>query len=184
MAVRRKYIRDIVEGLLEKYDITQAPVEADRIAKFLEIDVKLEEVHDDLSGFLFRDPKTGKTIIGANASHHENRRRFTIAHELGHYLLHEGHTIHIDENPTKLAFRINLRDKKSSKGEDDGEKEANLFAAELLMPANFLEKDLKGKDFDLLDDKQDKQLVDLAAKYKVSIQALTFRLANLGYLDL
>ncbi len=181
MAVRRKFIREVVERLLDEHAIKQAPVHADYLAKQLKIEVKFEKADDDLSGFLFRDPQTKKAIIGVNAAHPENRKRFTVAHELGHYVLHEGRTIHVDENPKKLAFRINLRDEKSAKGDDDDEKEANLFAAELLMPAKFLEKDLKGKDIDLLDDEQ---LVDLAAKYKVSVQALSFRLANLGYREL
>jgi Zn-dependent peptidase ImmA (M78 family) len=181
MPVRRKFIREVVERLLDEHAIKQAPVHAEHIAKRLKIDVKFEEAEDDLSGFLFRDPTSNKAIIGVNASHHENRKRFTLAHELGHFILHEGQTVHIDENPKKLPFRINLRDEESAKGSDDDEKEANLFAAELLMPAKFLERDLKGKDIDLL---EEGQLSDLATKYKVSIQALSFRLANLGYREL
>lgn len=50
------------------------------------------------------------------------------------------------------------------------------------MPARMLERDLRGKNLDLLAD--DDFLETLAGKYKVSIQALTFRLANLGYIEL
>jgi Zn-dependent peptidase ImmA (M78 family) len=70
----------------------------------------------------------------------------------------------------------------SSRGEDDEEREANLFAAELLMPAALLKEELRGKNFDLLGN--DDFLERLAKKYKVSVQALTFRLANLGYITL
>jgi Zn-dependent peptidase ImmA (M78 family) len=133
------------------------------------------------SGFIVRDEENlRKIVIGANKSHHPHRQRFTIAHELGHFLLHKGETVHVDEGRGALA--INLRDSESSKGEDNEEKEANLFAAELLMPAKFLKKDLEGKSFDLL---ADTTLLDgLAKKYQVSTQALTFRLANLGYIRL
>ena len=79
------------------------------------------------------------------------------------------------------AFRVNLRSPESARGEDNDEKEANLFAAELLMPAIFLEQDLQGEDLDLLGDSE--FLEKLAKKYKVSIQALTFRLAYLGYIS-
>jgi len=82
----------------------------------------------------------------------------------------------------RQAFTINLRDPQSAKGEDNDEREANLFAAEFLMPAKFLTDDLKGKTLDLLGDSE--FLVKLAKKYKVSVQALTFRLANLGYIKL
>ncbi len=50
------------------------------------------------------------------------------------------------------------------------------------MPAKFLEKDLEGVTLDLLDESG--VLEKLAKKYKVSTQALTFRLANLGYIKL
>jgi Zn-dependent peptidase ImmA (M78 family) len=88
--------------------------------------------------------------------------------------------VHLDSG--SVAFAINLRDEASSKGEDNDEREANLFAAELLMPAKFLKQDLKGKDLDLLGNGQ--FLHSMARKYKVSVEALTFRLANLGYIKL
>ena len=134
-----------------------------------------EGVDADLSGFLFRDAKTKKAIIGVNATHHRNRQRFTIAHELGHYLLHAGEPVHVDK--ANVAYRINRRDEQSASGQDDSEREANLFAAELLMPARFLEKDVAAKGIDLLDDTA---VNELANKYGVSAQALTFRLMNIG----
>ena len=54
------------------------------------------------------------------------------------------------------------------------------FAAELLMPAKFLREDVEGVELDLLGD--DKFLLDLAKKYSVSLQALTFRLTYLRYI--
>ena len=126
-----------------------------------------------------RDKRSTGAVIGANKSHHPYRQRFTIAHELGHFLLHEGQDVHLDES--RGAFRVNLRSPESARGEDNDEKEANLFAAELLMPAIFLEQDLQGEDLDLLGDSE--FLEKLAKKYKVSIQALTFRLAYLGYIS-
>ncbi len=180
MAVRRKQIRETVQTLLAKHNIKAAPVPIQKIAKSLGISLNLEDVDDDLSGFLYRDEKRSKVIIGANKSHHANRQRFTIAHELGHFFLHEGELVHLDSGPS--AFKINLRDTESTKGEDNDEKEANFFAAELLMPAEFLTRDLEGQDLDLLGDND--FLEKLARKYEVSVQALTFRLANLGYIKL
>jgi Zn-dependent peptidase ImmA (M78 family) len=178
MAVRRKHIRALVESLLEKNDVVPGAVPVEKIAKSYGIALKLDEVDDDLSGFLYRDQKTKNVIIGANKSHHPNRQRFTIAHELGHYLLHEGELVHLDSD--RGAFMLNLRDSTSSKGEDNDEREANLFAAELLMPAKFLKQDLEGKDLDILGGSE--FLQKIARKYKVSTEALTFRLANLGYI--
>ncbi|MGB9235802.1 MAG: ImmA/IrrE family metallo-endopeptidase [Terriglobales bacterium] len=82
---------------------------------------------------------------------------------------------HIDH-----SFRVRLRDDVSSQGTDDDEREANLFAATLLMPKEFLEADLESEeDIDLLDDDF---LHGLARRYGVSAQALVNRLKNLGYI--
>jgi Zn-dependent peptidase ImmA (M78 family) len=60
------------------------------------------------------------------------------------------------------------------------EREANFFAASLLMPRQFLKQDLEGEDYvNLLDDDF---LTDLSRKYGVSTQALVNRLKNLGYI--
>jgi Zn-dependent peptidase ImmA (M78 family) len=126
---------------------------------------------DDVSGMLYRDAH--KTIIGVNESDHENRQRFTIAHELGHLHLHPVDRLHLDRN-----FRVAFRDSRSSTGADVREVEANEFAAELLMPAEMLRKDLEGRAIDIEDDS--KLIEGLARTYQVSVQAMTYRLTNLG----
>lgn len=177
MAVRRKHIRSLTGRLLVTHEIRSAPVEVREIASALGIRVQYEPAEDELSGFLLRDLSRQKTIIGVNDRHPENRQRFTIAHELGHFLLHEREKLHIDRR-----FQVNLRDGKSSKGESEEEKEANLFAAELLMPVQFIQKDLVAVE--ALDLENDATIADLAKKYEVSTQAITFRLAYLGYTQL
>ena len=177
MAVRRKYIRIVAGRLLEAHRIESAPVEVGQIASALDIRVQFEPAEDELSGFLLRDLNRQRAIIGVNDRHPENRKRFTIAHELGHYLLHEQEKLHVDRR-----FQIQRRDETSSKGESEDEKEANLFAAELLMPVQFIKRDLaEGEALDLEDDTV---ICRLAEEYKVSMQAMTFRLAYLGYLQL
>ena len=76
---------------------------------------------------------------------------------------------------------MRLRDDVSTMGVDDDEKEANLFAAELLMPESFVRKDLAG--YTTLDLYDDDFLPELARKYGVSVQAITFRLQYLGYIE-
>lgn len=182
MAVRRKKIREMAESILAKHDITTGPINIEAIIGAYPIKVRKDEVDDDLSGFLLRNTEKNEVILGVNKNHHSNRIRFTMAHELGHYLLHEGEKVHLDSGQT--AYKINNRDELTSKGEDEIEKEANLFAAELLMPAKFLHSDLAGVKHDLLDDSSSDFLVSLASKYQVSLQAITFRLANLRYISL
>lgn len=57
------------------------------------------------------------------------------------------------------------------------EKEANQFAMELLMPEDFVRKEIRElTDFDIIDDNQ---IMLLAEKFEVSISVMTLRLAQL-----
>jgi Zn-dependent peptidase ImmA (M78 family) len=128
-----------------------------------------------LSGFLYRDAE--QKIIGVNTQHAKVRQNFTVAHELAHLLLHDEERLHVDRDFSTVRMRNDV----SSQGIDDAEKEANLFAAELLMPEIFLRQDLaEHKALDLYDDNL---IPDLAGKYGVSVQALMFRLQYLGYIE-
>jgi Zn-dependent peptidase ImmA (M78 family) len=180
MTVRRRHIRALAERLLLANRIETAPVDAKQVAKSLGAEVQYQPADENLSGFILRNRKRRSAIIGVNSNHHPNRQRFTIAHEVGHFLLHDHDDIHVDHMDCGLIVR--RRNEDSSKGEDDYEKEANLFAAELLMPAAFLEPDIAALEArNLLDDDV---LHSLADKYGVSTQALTYRLAYLGYIQL
>jgi Zn-dependent peptidase ImmA (M78 family) len=164
--VRRKHIRLLVQRLLMEHNVRTAPVP-----------VQETPAEDTLSGFLYSGRKQNTAVIGVNANHHPNRRNFTAAHELGHYLLHDFRDVHVDRD-----FKVWLRSDASSKGTNVEEKEANLFAAELLMPARFVARDVERiGTIDLL---EETVLQDLASKYGVSLQAMTFRLAYLGYMKL
>jgi Zn-dependent peptidase ImmA (M78 family) len=77
---------------------------------------------------------------------------------------------------------VKRRDERSSDGTDVEEKEANFFAAELLMPASFIEKDIAaGRGTSL---SNEAVIESLADQYKVSTQALIIRLAYLGHIEL
>ena len=180
MPVRRKLICKLVEEILEVNGIADAPVPLNQIAKAENIGISLQDAEDHVSGFIVRDRQRKRVVIGVNRKHHPNRRHFTTAHELGHFFLHPGEDVHVDKS--RHALRINFRDKESSSGTKDTGEEANLFAAELLMPSSFLQRDLQRmRDLDLLTN--DQALTKLARKYRVSTEALTFRLAYLGYIE-
>jgi Zn-dependent peptidase ImmA (M78 family) len=172
MAIRRRKIESVIEELLASHDITEAPVPIEIIAKAKGARIFYKSLEDDVSGFLYQDD--AQAVIGVNTHHAPVRQNFTVAHELGHLLLHDQEQLHIDR-----GFRFRLRDDVSSEGTDEAEREANFFAASLLMPREFLEEDLE-EDVDLLDDDS---LSDLARKYGVSTQALINRLKNLGYIQ-
>jgi Zn-dependent peptidase ImmA (M78 family) len=173
MAIRRRKIESMIEDLLTTYQITAAPVPVERIAKAKGARIFHQSLENDVSGFLYRDK--AQAVIGVNTHHPSVRQNFTTAHELGHLLLHDQEQLHIDH-----GFRLRLRDDMSSQGTDEAEREANFFAASILMPRRFLEEDLVNEvSVDLLDDDF---LLELARKYGVSAQALVNRLKNLGYI--
>lgn len=175
MAVRRRKIREITEALLAEAHITEAPVPVWDLARAKGARIVPDSLEGDLSGFLYRD--SAQTVIGVNTQHPTVRQNFTVAHELAHFLLHDQEQLHVDR-----AFpTVRLRDDVSSKGIDDAEKEANLFAAELLMPERFLERDLIGRGS--LDLNGDDFIPQLAQKYGVSVQALMYRLQYLGHTE-
>lgn len=159
-----------VEELLEQNGVRRPPVPVDKIAKKLRVLLCTMPADDEISGAIIR--KSGRIIIAVNPAHHIHRQRFTIAHELGHFFFHEGMEQHVDEN-----FRVAWRNADSSRAVNWLEIEANRFAAELLMPTRFLERDLNSLD------KIDKRTVALLAqKYVVSAEAMKIRLSQLGIL--
>lgn len=169
-------IERIVNKIIDDNDIFEAPVNLEKICQIFNIDVEPIDADDNLSGF-FAIGDNQRKIIGYNKSHNENRRRFTIAHELGHFQLHHkpGQRLFVDHS--KKFFR----NEASTTGEIKYEREANAFAAALLMPVSLLENEIKnfGEDGDF-----NKYIKRLAAKFRVSEQSMNYRLINLGMLDL
>lgn len=160
-------------ALLVRLEIRMVPTPVEKIARALGAQIRFAPFDDELSGMVYI--KDGLPIIGVNALHHPNRQRFTIAHEIGHLELHRDiitSAIHVDKGfPTGL-----MRDSKSATGTEDIEIEANQFASELLMPRDSIKSELAGKQFDI----EDKGPFErIAKKYRVSMQALEYRIRNL-----
>lgn len=174
MPIRRKRILAIVEQLLDSHGISEPPVPVDRIVLAQGVRIYPRNLKGDISGFLYRDSK--ESVIGINTHHPRARQKFTLAHELGHLLLHKEAQLHVDR-----VFEVKLRSDLSSKGVDVDEMEANLFAAELLMPRRFLMKHLASTGSTDISD--DTTLGELAKNYGVSLQALMIRLTALGYVN-
>jgi Zn-dependent peptidase ImmA (M78 family) len=169
-----KKIQNTVAEILQNNGVIQAPVDVETIAANAGIDVRKTPAEDEISGFVMKTP-AGGAVIGVNTLHHPNRQRFTIAHEIGHFYLHDLDEVHVDR------FFVKLRDRRSSTGEDPQEVAANRFAAELLMPEHFLPKDLR--ELGMRDFLDDRAMLQLARKYQVSVQAMTNRLVGLGLIS-
>lgn len=147
------------------------PVDVYAIAQKFNITVRRQALEDAVSGMLVVKDK--HAIIGVNVNHPETRQRFTIAHELAHYFLHlKDEGVFVDATP---AF---FRDPDSHTGLIKQEIDANTFAAELLMPADEVRKQLSKEPLAAFDDLGVRRL---ATHFGVSTQAITIRLTRLGF---
>lgn len=176
MAPRYNLAKRKAQQLLAQANVTSAPVPLEELTAVAKAHVNYEPYDgDDMSGVAYRQAN-GQRVIGVNSLHGTNRQRFTIAHELGHLILHGSDELHIDER-----FPIGFRDELSSLAVSEKEIEANQFAAELLMPAEWVLRDLRERHIDFEGD--DSVIDELAVKYGVSTRAMTIRLSALGALD-
>lgn len=101
-------------------------------------------------------------VIKYNPNDSVKRQRFTIAHELGHFMLKHGHTFRDNKkNFTLLNF-------------DAREVAANKFATELLMPSDTIDV--------LINQRNINDISELSKIFDVSTAAMKFRLENLGYI--
>lgn len=168
----RRAAQTAAEKVLAEYSIQSAPVPVDRIAKQMGAQLRFSPLDQELSGMIFI--KDGVPIIGVNSLHHPNRQRFTIAHEIGHLVLHRQtltSAVHVDKD-----FKL-FRGPKTAEGSDPIEVAANNFGSELLVPRTFLEPFLEKLHVDMDDEKP---LEELAQKFRVSKQVLSYRIQNLA----
>lgn len=157
---RKKEIENLTLDILKNTDmLNMVPVDLNKIANYL--DIKLIEgsfIEQGISGGLIND--RGRYVAITKRSDIYTRKRFTIAHEIGHYILHRdkiGKT-HMDT----ILFR-------SDNEKTEIEEEADFFAASLLMERNALKKlnkEIKSKSI-------------LANIFNVSQQALEIRLKEI-----
>jgi Zn-dependent peptidase ImmA (M78 family) len=85
MAKRKPKPQDVAERLLKTYG-AELPIDVISIVQAQGIRIRHSEMEDSVSGLLVI--KGDVVTLGVNKTHHPNRQRFTIAHELGHFLLH------------------------------------------------------------------------------------------------
>lgn len=151
------------ERILDLYWDRSVPVNIDDIARKMGSEVhylpKLEG-GDDISGRF--DILNGMPICSVRSTDPIVRQRFTLAHELGHYVLNHGGGF----RDNAASFNVYNYDQR--------EVDANKFAAEILMPKlaiDYVIEKLGRND-----------VADLAQLFNVSQQAMRFRLKNLGWL--
>lgn len=159
--------------LLAELGIEEPPVPVAQIAAAKGASVTYDTFDGEVSGLLYRDEE--RKVIGVNSQHPLVRQRFTIAHEIGHLLMHEGRPVFIDR-----LVRVNARDGSAT----NEEVEANAFAAALLMPRTLVEPavaDAVGRRGANVG--REELFAELAERFQVSAVAMGYRLTNLGIVD-
>lgn len=152
----------------QKSDSDYLPRELFRVAESLGAVVfESVDMPDEKSGYVKRDKDNGSAVIVLNNNHTKVRKRFTLAHEIGHLVYRENIPALKDK-----AF-IAHRDENSTTGQDPEERFANKFAAELLMPEEEI-KTLRNLDA---------SFETMRRRFFVSNEALKTRLQSLGIVD-
>lgn len=127
---------------------------------------------EDLAGMLIRDGN--RKVIAVAQDHAHVRQRYTIAHELGHLVMHPGRPLIAE---SAHAVRVDRRQNTPGFADQREEREANQFAAALLMPpaAVYEEWDRLGNSA------ISRAIIEtLARRFDVSSQAMQYRLINMG----
>lgn len=168
--LERRKVEEAAVSLLKKHALLGVgAVNPVAVAEAEGIDVFAINLSDDsVCGILRKEG--GRYCIYVNSDHHANRIRYTIAHELGHYILHRDiveafvdHEINLYRKPPSLELAT---DQSSAMMEV----QANMYAAALLMPESAIR--------DQYACTQD--IHAMAKKFGVSREAMGHRISNLG----
>ncbi|MBP0019256.1 MAG: ImmA/IrrE family metallo-endopeptidase [Cyanobacteria bacterium SBLK] len=177
---------DVLEGMQQSDRRTPIfPLDPSRVAEFLGLDVVWDVLPEDNEGEIAARILPLERLIEINESILDLKEGFgesTIAHEVGHWVLH------IDHQAVDRV--LNLRQKgvcvhvKPLLCRNDSqiqglEWQAQYFASCLLMPRHLLEEHIQGRDLTKWPD-----LYAIAADFGVTISNLLHRLKDLGWVYL
>lgn len=143
------------------------------IAQKLGIEVYSVAMDDGKSGDICHDPVTKKTFIDINRDHPATRQRFTIAHELSHYLHHQDKLV----ERGKLDRSDEYKDAAEIKLEQTADKEA----AAMLMPENIVEEYFAKREWSKKTKFSAEMIEAVADQFWVSRTMAVTRLRELHY---
>jgi len=157
-----KSLPDAKKETIQRF-LAQRPVALGALAKELGLSVMSSTLHIGLSGEI-RPDETAPSGFRIRINRHENkaRQRFTLAHEIAHFLLHSDDIG--DGVVDDLLYRSGLSDRR--------EAEANRLAADLVMPWELINQ--RVKEFDNLTSED--TIAKLANEFGVSVTAMKIRL--------
>lgn len=156
---------EAAEAIIEDLGITQI---TDLDVEAIAFDAGVEVVYEALIGCEATLVGVGDQAIATiNPSASRGRERFSVAHEIGHWKLHRGHSFRcrVDQVEENFASAVAF------------EKEADTFASHLLMPARMFNEAVRP-----FGQPNFKQLGEVAAAFDTSLTATALRLVDVDTL--
>ncbi len=148
--------------LLGELGITEpTDIDIEAIAQYCGATVVYESLHGCEAQILGRGDRA---IIAVRKESPRSRQRFSAAHELGHWMCDRGRT----------AFACAENAFVREWTQDNPERRANRYAADLLLPTSFFKADVRGMDMTLATARQ------MAERYSTSLTSTVIRLVELG----
>ena len=146
--------------------LTNYPVRLGQIAAELGVAIKVASMRTGVSGQIAREGN--QYVIRVNRNEARERQRFTIGHELAHFLLHR-HII--DSSPEGITDTVLYR----SGAPERIEYEANRLAADLVMPLQIVEETVEREFGGVI---TEATIESLATRFEVSKSAMEIRLSS------
>lgn len=187
MAIQNQQILEIVNLLRNKFSNFSLVNIIEDLEKAIE-DFGVKVFYSNMEGF--DDPmsisgysqvnKKGHPEIIVNGNESFERRRFTIAHELGHIILHWGWLNEVGQTLDRNLTEIQFRKTKFSygNGQETKEQQANHFAAELLLPLETLKNFINDESLDT-ELKRIMLITNISKVFKVSESFARIQLSKL-----
>lgn len=159
----------LAEAITKQLGDTPRAVPIRQIAADIDIYEIREEPLTGLAGCLIVPEDKSVGAIAVDGKMGEERKRYTIGHEIGHYV-NPNHRVSSPEGFKCTRRDMLTDDAKPGDRHAKMEMEANQFAAELLMPASWIKRFLRPKvGVDL------QHILDLASLFEVSREAAARR---------
>ena len=158
--VRNQFVRQMARKILAESKVKSPPVDLLQILSTHGIAYEeVEDFPDTVDALIVEDGP--KIYAAVNARQHPHRRRFSLAHELGHYFMHRDgmpeEPITIDNPPS---------DDLGAATKSPAEIEADLFAGELLVPLEMLKPHVQ------------KRIPELSKLFLVSEQVISIAISR------
>lgn len=171
--MKRNDIEIRATQILRDHKLLDVPIDPLKVAKALQIKVMNAVFSEqDKSGVIVKRDDTFSILLNTNEP--PARKRFTIAHEIGHRLLHMNANVDSEFIDTEDNFRTTDVSRSEAWSEERRQEwEANAFATALLMNEELIRKKWKSCN----------DPATLAWTFQVSQTAMIVRLSQLGLLN-